>query len=108
LQGGSNQKTVLVANKIDLATDLRLPPDCLRTSAITSEGIAELIAAVVRELIPDKPEPGTAVPFTQRQVTLLDEAARNLIGDEPAEAINCLGRIALGTLPDLPPGAAIW
>ena len=61
---------LVVVNKCDLVA-APLPPvptkhwptDSRRTSAITGQGIAELLTAISRRLVPDPPEPGAAVPF---------------------------------------------
>jgi tRNA modification GTPase len=55
------------------------------TSALTGEGIAELIAAIGRALVPRAPEPGFAVPFMAEQVAAL-EAARAAVAAHNAAA----------------------
>jgi len=60
---------IIVGNKCDLATqpaDNR--PAGLRTSAVTGEGVQELIRELAARLVPEPPPPGTAVPFNERQV----------------------------------------
>jgi len=44
------------------------------TSAVTGEGVSELLAAVVRRLIPEEPPSGMAIPISARQTTILTEA----------------------------------
>ncbi|MFZ5832606.1 MAG: hypothetical protein ACOY3P_21165 [Planctomycetota bacterium] len=46
----------------------KLPLSALRVSAVNGEGIAELLEKIVRELVPDPPPPGAAVPCTPGQV----------------------------------------
>ncbi len=72
---------LVVANKCDLVTESpqsiptqHLPGDPLRTSAITGEGIAELLTAISRCLVPDPPEPGAAMPFRTAQIQALERA----------------------------------
>jgi tRNA modification GTPase len=55
-------RVVVVLNKIDVA-DLELP-GAVRMSALTGAGIDELVARIVRVLVPDPPAPGEPVPFT--------------------------------------------
>ena len=80
-----------VFNKCDLRP---APPGFVgvRTSALTGFGIAELVAAIVRRLVPHVPEPGAAVPYTPRLANLI-EAARDAL---PTEAVAYL-RAALAT-----------
>lgn len=47
------------------------PPNSLLTSTLTGEGLEALAQAIIHRLIPKVPAPGQAVPFTPRQVQLL-------------------------------------
>ena len=69
---------VVVANKCDLddATDGVLPDGALMVSALTGEGLDELAGAIVARLVPGVPEPGTAVPVSERLIGCLEEVAR--------------------------------
>ena len=76
---------VVVANKCDLddATDGVLPDGALMVSALTGEGLDELAGAIVARLVPGVPEPGTAVPVSERLIGCLEEVARAIdAGDE--------------------------
>jgi tRNA modification GTPase len=67
-----------VVSKADLAT----PPgtavagDTIRTSAVTGAGVGELVARIVRRLVPEEADDPSlldgAVPFTARQVRLIE------------------------------------
>jgi tRNA modification GTPase len=79
----STRPMICVHNKIDLVPPVdrtnRRPDDDGRcevvfTSAITGEGIAELIAVIGRTLVPVVPPAGGAVPFTTGQIGALDAA----------------------------------
>jgi tRNA modification GTPase len=81
-----------VLNKIDLlpqADNRRLAgtdgTPLLRTSAVTGEGVAELLRAISESLVPKVPAAGAAVPFTASQVQYL-EAARAAIDRRDAIA----------------------
>ncbi len=54
---------IVVGNKVDAAPDAELGP-LLPVSATRGDGLLELIAAIVKRLVPDVPPPGAAVPFT--------------------------------------------
>ena len=62
------------------------PAGAIRTSSVTGEGIEELAALIARKLVPEEgDEPALllgAVPFTPRQLAMLDALATGL----PAEA----------------------
>ena len=75
-------RELLVRSKADLAgggTAKRHEGE-VWTSVVTGAGIAELAAAIVRRLVPEETdEPGLlagAVPFTERQVALLETAKK--------------------------------
>lgn len=59
-----------VVNKIDLADALRLPDsgEMLATSAVTGQGVPDLISSIVSHLIPRVPQTDDPIPFTSRQV----------------------------------------
>lgn len=71
----------IVANKSDLADAWAdsLPAEAMRVSSLTGAGVDELIGAIVGRLVPLKPNPGTAIPVSERQVKLLHDV-RHAIG----------------------------
>ncbi|MEA1951691.1 MAG: GTPase [Planctomycetota bacterium] len=81
---------LMVHNKIDLAGQTsdgpssRRPEGCL-TSAIQGRGIEELAVEIGRRLVPEKPAAGAGVPFTARQVEVL-QAARKHIDEKDSKA----------------------
>ncbi|RCS52792.1 GTP-binding protein [Bremerella cremea] len=77
-----------VVNKIDLANDLQLPEggEMLATSAVTGQGVPELISAIVTQLVPVRPDVGQAIPFTLRQLDHLEQAQQLLQNQLPAPA----------------------
>jgi tRNA modification GTPase len=73
----SANRELLVASKADLAARNAAGPDgTVWTSAITGAGIVDLAAEIVRRLVPEETlDPGLlagAVPFTARQVALVE------------------------------------
>jgi tRNA modification GTPase len=60
------------------------------TSALTGEGIAELIAAVGRVLVPFPPPPGSAIPFSAKQVAALDCARAAVAAQDAARSLAIL------------------
>jgi tRNA modification GTPase len=56
--------------------EVRTPGESARllTSAVTGEGIGELISAIGQALVPTAPPAGSAVPFTAQQLAALDAA----------------------------------
>lgn len=62
---------LIVANKSDLSD---IPDDgrsAIRCSAKTMDGIDRLVSQIVQTLVPNVPPPGAAIPFTHRQIQLL-------------------------------------
>jgi tRNA modification GTPase len=85
---------ILVQSKIDLAPirDARF----LGISSTTGAGLEELMAEIVRRLVPVVPEPGEAVPFTPELAAAIRSAERAWHGDlESARQIlqQCLDAI---------------
>ena len=68
------QRTLVVVNKIDLiGSPPTLKGELLGISATAGTGITALIEAVAKRLVPVVPAADAAVPFTGRQVKLLNE-----------------------------------
>jgi tRNA modification GTPase len=74
---------IRVRNKIDLISSADRAKkkqhdnqrgDLVATSAVTGEGIADLVVAIGGALVPMAPPPGSAVPFASEQIWALDAA----------------------------------
>ena len=72
-RSAARQHIIRVWNKIDLVSAPKAER-MIHTSAVTGEGIADLIAAIGSELVPLAPAPGSAVPYTGKQVAQLEAA----------------------------------
>lgn len=85
---------LVVANKWDLpaAAEANLAADC-RTSAVSGQGVPELLRKVSARLVPSPPPPGAAVPFLPNQVHALERAASRLQSGDAAGAADCLARL---------------
>ena len=87
-------RLVVVHNKCDLAAapnDRR--PAGIAVSALTGEGLAELLEAIAGRLVPLPPPAGAAVPFTQRQVRLLAKSLAAVEQGDAEAACKCLARL---------------
>jgi tRNA modification GTPase len=71
LQGALPQ-AVAVHNKCDLLGRADLADSRLMTSAVSGEGIPDLLTAISTALVSHAPAPGTPVPFTKRQVEQIE------------------------------------
>lgn len=69
---------VAVGNKRDLAPHTMFPEHVVLTSALTGDGIDQLIGTIVSRLAPKPPLPGEPVPFTQQQVDQIQAAQEAL------------------------------
>jgi tRNA modification GTPase len=69
-------RAILVAHKCDLPDTWgdEVPPEAVRVSSLTGEGVEQFANVLSRRLVPVVPPAGTPIPFTLRQVTLLGEA----------------------------------
>jgi tRNA modification GTPase len=99
----SHVRTIHVVNKVDL-----FPPDerdvllnhsvtphgstdsPLMVSALTGEGIQDLIPAIISALVPDCPPAGAPVPFTIEQVNALVAARQAIEQHDSTTAANLL------------------
>ncbi|PQO36695.1 GTPase [Blastopirellula marina] len=92
---------VHVVNKIDLATDLALPTsgEMLATSAVTGQGVPELISAIVDHLVPVRPGEGQAIPFTLTLIEVLKQAQQFLQNQQPDAARQRLSDLLSKTSP---------
>lgn len=68
------QRELVLLNKIDLCERRPEVSAALPISARTCEGIADLLAAIARRLVPAPPERGEPIPFRVRQCDLLAAA----------------------------------
>lgn len=62
LQLGDLSRVIVVVNKVDVASGPVIP-GAVRVSALTKEGLAELVRKVVERLVPFPPAPGDPVPW---------------------------------------------
>ncbi len=70
----STKRVIRVLNKSDLLADSDPHELCdLTTNALTGDGVAELMAAIVEKLCDSMPQPGSPVPITDRQARLLGQ-----------------------------------
>lgn len=87
---------IFVTNKIDLVpswdpVEFRRKHWGVGVSATLGTGIPELIAEIVKRLVPDPPPPGAAVPYTPRLAELVLGAQVALEGGRVEEARRLLG-----------------
>jgi tRNA modification GTPase len=84
-----NVRIIQVQNKIDLLTggaQKAAASPVIATSAVTGEGLNDLLEAIRRMLVPLIPPSGTAIPFTKEQVSAI-EAARDANGRADASGV---------------------
>ena len=95
-QGVARRVTLPTGVPTGMATDPLAEPGAAMVSsisALTAQGMPELIAAIGLRLVPAAPA-GEGVPFTLRQIELLDQARARIIGDQPAAALEALSLLA--------------
>ena len=85
---------LVVFNKSDIASPQFMPDVAGHwTSAVNARGIEELMMAISRRLVPNPPEAGAAIPFTDRQHSHLTRAASALASGAPVAAKLELSRL---------------
>lgn len=90
-------KTLIVANKCDLATPPKqLGGEYLAISATTGTNIAQLIDVMAGRLVPEVPTSQAAVPFTQRQADLLNDLFEYCRASQVVAAKGSLERLLSG------------
>jgi tRNA modification GTPase len=88
---GIQRRTIIVHNKADLSpppADGR--PAGLAISAATGAGLKPLLEAISSTLVPDPPPPGAAVPFSPRQVAMIEQAQRATEQSDSAAIVRLL------------------
>ena len=93
-------QSIVTVNKIDLpaawdASVLSLPTQSV--SAQSRAGVHELLGRLSSSLVPDPPPPGDAIPFTRRQVELVQEAREHLKAGDAIRANKSLQRLLTGS-----------
>jgi len=87
----SGSPALAILNKCDLPAERDAPPDAIRVSARTGEGIAGLAAIIANRLVPVAPLPGAAVPYTPRLADLVERAAKAANRDDALQILReCL------------------
>lgn len=87
---------IIIAHKTDLPShwNEQLPDHAVAVSSTTGTGVEELIARMVKALIPEVPATGTPIPISYRQVAWLKKAQAKLKSGDHNKAIvaiqNCL------------------
>ena len=89
----SSIQPLVVINKCDLLPSLSpspIPHSLFAISALHRTGLDALLAAIARRLVPNPPPPGEAVPFSRRQIELLQQAMTQLEHGEPYIALKLI------------------
>jgi tRNA modification GTPase len=84
---------ILVAHKADLPGGRPIPDDAILVSSVTRSGLKELIAAIIRRLVPVEPSPTAAMLCATRQLTLAKQALSAIQLRDPLSAIAYLQQI---------------
>ncbi|MBM4089436.1 MAG: GTP-binding protein [Planctomycetes bacterium] len=94
------EKVLLVHNKCDLPQPHSADrPRGVPTSALTGEGVPQLVTAIAQHLVPIPPAPMTGVPFRAQHQRALEFAASALAAGDNPRALNILLGL-LGQRPD--------
>jgi tRNA modification GTPase len=98
-------RRLAVLTKIDIESDSlagNRSSASIATSAKTGEGIGELIEAIGGSLVANPPPPGTAVPFTSRQIAALIRAEKAVDDRNPSGLREALAPLLSEAVPAMP------
>jgi tRNA modification GTPase len=93
---------LVVLNKFDLLSPslvevaMRQAPSAIAVSALKRTGLDLLLGAIGGRLVPHPPQPGDAVPFTERQRGLLEQAQSCAVAGDVGGAAGWLRRFIDG------------
>jgi tRNA modification GTPase len=89
------ENVLTVINKVDQLPESNVDDltNALLTSAVTGQGVEQLLAEIGRRLVSETPPPGTAVPFTARQYKELESVAASLENDDFVSASRYLTNV---------------
>jgi tRNA U34 5-carboxymethylaminomethyl modifying GTPase MnmE/TrmE len=88
---------IVVHNKNDAAQTTRdKRPPGLATCALDGSGVDQLIVHLAQQLVPSPPAQGAAVPFTERQITGLQDLLTQLDKGNPKNADAILRELLTG------------
>jgi tRNA modification GTPase len=97
-QYSAGSREICMFNKIDLPhKPLMDSRHASMISAKTGQGVTELMKTIVRKLVSPAIEPGTPIPFTQRQQTHIEQAFASMSAGKCDDSIACLRRVFAAT-----------
>ena len=88
-----SQRSILVANKADLVEPhlrKKLGGNGLFTSAVSGEGISDLIDLIARKLVPHVPSDGQLIPVNEKQLECFSFVVQLIAENKHAEAMKAL------------------
>jgi tRNA modification GTPase len=98
---------IIAANKSDRPGRWdELPTGAIPVSAITGEGVGDVLCAIADRIVPIRPAPGTPVPVSERQIKCLRRAADALQSGGPRQAAGALRECLYGNVNSESPSAA--
>jgi tRNA modification GTPase len=98
-----NPNTLRVINKCDVRNATDANTDFLATSALTGDGVPELMQQIVKRLVRRELTPGDPVPFTRRQVRAIDSVRRAIDSEPISTSIKELQSLVAGEEPTSSP-----
>lgn len=86
---------IVIGHKCDLGDcwGTKLPATAIKASSVTGAGLDEIQQRLIKQLVPNTPAAGTAIPVSSRQVTLLHEVRDALAEGNKDAAGDALKRL---------------
>jgi tRNA modification GTPase len=85
-----------VRNKMDLAPHASRDQNVIPISALTGEGLGDLLMAIAKRLVPFAPTGGVAVPFNAKVAAEIEHAANRLKHGDVLQCVAILERLTQG------------
>lgn len=90
-----HEKIKFVVNKTDLPPAWKIDESpALLVSALTGTGLANLLEAMARWLVPEPPPPGAAVPFTPHLASQIEQARNSACANQIDQTMQILATLA--------------
>lgn len=89
---------IVIGHKCDLGDcwGTKLPATAIKASSVTGEGLDEIQQRLIKQLVPNVPAAGTAIPISSRQINLIRTARQDLAAGHRDAARDAIEQMIYG------------